>query len=803
MRWAKRVYAKLPPLTPSLPLFSIHSCPTIAAKDPKWKLQNLSQCKKLHAQMLVSGSLFSDQETNLIKLFTMYLSRAQCPSVHELIDQFPQRTTSFYNHVLRELHNFGLFLDALWIYKKMNSFGIKPDCESFPYVLKSCDSKVFDVRQIQTEVIKFGFDSNPFVGECLVSAYAKCFLIREAQSVFNSIPQRGVTAWNSLVVGYFQCGDYEKGLDLFRCLRQQVKAGRVTVAKALGACASLRALDEGKDIHEFILKTQFETDAFVETALIDMYAKCGCVSMAIGLFETMPKKDLVTWNALITGLVRSGNGVDGLVLFHQMRLTTHLKPNEATLVNLTLVCAELGALDVGKNLHSYALKAGFCSHVNVGNSFMAMYGKCHHVDDAWLLFRTMHDRSLVSWNTIISIHTQNKRAYCALKLFVMLRESETRPDCTTLMSVLQACSLFAALKQSHAVHGYVIRGGFSSDVRVGTALVDAYTKCGYLCLSRQAFDEIVVADADAIAWSAMLAGYAMHGRGHEALEFFTLMESIGVTPDHVSFTHVLSACSHAGLVREGKQYFARMTNDYAISPQMDHYSCIVDLLGRSGLLNEAYELIEAMPIAPNAGVWGALLGACRIHHDINLAKIAAEQLFLLDPIDPGPYVILSNIYSAAGRWNEVSRVRALMRERGLKKDPGCSFFELNGKVHSFVVGDRSHPESEKIYARLKTLVEKSREVGYVPMTEFVLHDVEEEMKEELLWCHSEKLAIAFGLLTTSKGTPIVITKNLRICGDCHNAAKVISSLEKRDITIRDSKRFHHFNQGSCSCGDYW
>lgn len=301
----------------------------------------------------------------------------------------------------------------------------------------------------------------------------------------------------------------------------------------------------------------------------------------------------------------------------------------------------------------------------------------------------------------------------------------------------------------------------------------------------------------------MLAGYAMHGLGRQAIYWFSLMVKEGVRPDHVTFTHVLNACSHSGLVEEGKAYFESMSQVYGVAPRIDHYSCMVDLLGRSGQLKEARKLIDTMPMEPNPGVWGALIGACRVTRNIKFGEEVAERLFALDPSDYRNYVILSNIYSAAGQWKEASKVRTLMKERGLRKDPGCSYIEHGGKVHCFVVGDQSHPDSTQIYAKLGEIIEKIQKAGYVPNTEFVLHDVDEEMKLDMIYKHSEKLAIVFGLLVNIAERPIIITKNLRICGDCHSAAKFISLVEKRTIIVRDSKRFHHFVSGFCSCQDYW
>jgi pentatricopeptide repeat protein len=328
-----------------------------------------------------------------------------------------------------------------------------------------------------------------------------------------------------------------------------------------------------------------------------------------------------------------------------------------------------------------------------------------------------------------------------------------------------------------------------------------YAKCGSIEIARHLFDKMV--KRDVVSWNTIISGYGMHGRGEDALALFSQMQEKDMVPNSITFISVLSACSHAGLVNEGWHYFDCMNKVYCISPGMKHYACMVDLLGRAGLLDEAQNFIQKMPIQPDAGVWGALLGACRIHGNVDLGECIAKQLLELESEDAGHYVLVSNIYAAAGRWDDVSRMRTLMKKRELKKTPGYSFIEVNNRTHAFVVGDRSHPQSEQIYALLENLAGQMEVAGYVPDTKFVLHDVEEEVKEDLLYSHSEKLAIAFGLINTSPGTPIRITKNLRVCGDCHNATKFICKIVGRDIIVRDAYRFHHFTNGMCSCGDYW
>ncbi|KAA8528790.1 hypothetical protein F0562_036145 [Nyssa sinensis] len=515
----------------------------------------------------------------------------------------------------------------------------------------------------------------------------------------------------------------------------------------------------------------------------------------------MPVKDLVSWNSLISGFSKLGDVGKSLNAFCRMRSDLDLEPNEVTFISIISACTDMGAIDEGNCTHGFALRVGFLLETKVVNALINMYGKFGHLNLACRLFEAMPTPNLVSWNSVVSVHVQNGFSDEAMDLFKSMRRAGVKPDQATMVTLLQGCADLGVGKLADAVHGLIVSCGLISDITIATVLLSVYAKSGRLHASYEVFGEMK--NPDRIAWTAMLAGYAVHGYGRDAIEFFDLMVKKGVEPDHVTFTHLLSACSHSGLIKEAKIYFKIMFSVYGVEPRMDHYSCMVDLLGRAGHLKAARVLIESMPMEPNSGIWGALLNACRIYGNIELGKEVAERLFALDPSDSRNYIMLSNIYSSAGQWRDASKVRALMKERSLMRNPGCSFIEHGNKIYRFVVGDQSHPNSEKIFMKLEELIEKIQKAGYVPETEFVLHNVDEEVKQDMISKHSEKLAIAFGLLVIGADRPLIITKNLRICGDCHSTAKFVSLVEKRTIIIRDMKRFHHFTDGLCSCGDYW
>ncbi|KAE8675143.1 Pentatricopeptide repeat-containing protein [Hibiscus syriacus] len=377
---------------------------------------------------------------------------------------------------------------------------------------------------------------------------------------------------------------------------------------------------------------------------------------------------------------------------------------------------------------------------------------------------------------------------------------EVRPNYVTLVSVLPAISRIGALELGKWVHLYAERNEIVIDDALGSALVDMYAKCGSIEKAIQVFNKIN--KPNTITWSAIIGGLAIHGRAKEALDYFSRMKCEGVTPSDVVYIGILSACSHAGLVEEGRLFFNHIVNGVDFEPRLEHYGCMVDLLGRSGLLKEAEEFISNMPIKPDDVIWKALLGACKMHGNIEMGDRAAQILMNIAPRDSGAYVSLSNIYAASRDWESVARVRLKMKEMDVRKDPGCSWIELDGVVHQFLVEDESHPRAKEIHSMLQEIAKQMRLVGYKPDTSRALLNIEEE-KESTLYYHSERIAIAFGLINTSPGTPLRIVKNLRVCEDCHSSIKLISEIYKRVIIVRDRKRFHHFANGLCSCKDYW
>eukprot|EP01018_Ginkgo_biloba_P038447 Gb_32439 [translate_table: standard] len=708
------------------------------------------------------------------------------------------------------------------------------DSDTYARLLQECiESKsLVNGKCIHARMIKHGFKRRTFVANHLLEMYAKCRSLLDARHLFNKMckrdgfswnrmiagyvqsgemdnarhlfdrmPERNGVSWNTMITGYSRHGNSEESLKLFWLMhRTGMRPSQFTFASILRVCARLMRREEGNQIHADIIRVGFESNVFVGCALVDMYAKCENIDDARQLFDRMPERDEVSWNAMIAAYARHERGEEALKLFLQMQ-HAGTKPNQFTFSNVLSICAGFPALEWSKQLHGYIVRTGFESNVFVGNALVDMYAKCGSIEDAYQVFNNMPEQDVVSWNAMIGAYAQNGDGVEALKLFCEVEWTDVKPDKFMFASVLSACASLAALEHGKHIHGSIIRTGFGLDAFVSSTLVDMYAKCGSVEDARQVFDNMP--EQDLVSWTAMIGGYAQNGCGKQALELYEMMLGKIMKPNYVTFVGVLSACSHAGLVDEGRHYFNSMSRDHCITPRAEHYGCMIDLLGRAGCLDEAEDLINNMPFKPNAIVWGALLGACRIHGKSELGKLAAECLFELEPNNASTYVLLSNMYAAAGRWDDVAKVRKMMTSRGIKKKPGRSWIEVRNRVHAFTADDRSHPQTEEIYATLERLAEQIKMVGYVPDTNYVLHDLEEEHKENILCHHSEKLAIGFGLISTPPGTPIRIVKNLRACGDCHNAIKFISQISGRGIILRDVSRFHHFKNGLCSCGDYW
>ncbi|CAL5206503.1 unnamed protein product [Lathyrus oleraceus] len=575
---------------------------------------------------------------------------------------------------------------------------------------------------------------------------------------------------------------------------------RTIYNKLLKRCTMLGKLKQGKLVHAHILNSELKNDLVIQNSVLFMYAKCGSLEIARQVFDEMSLKDVVSWTSMITGYSQNEHATSALVLFPEM-IRHGSKPNEFTLSSLVKSCGFIQSYIDGKQIHGCCWKYGFQSNVFVGSSLVDMYARCGYLREAQLVFDELESKNEVSWNALISGYARKGEGEEALALFVKMQRENYGATDFTYSALLCSSSSTGSLEQGKWLHAHMMKSGKKLVGYVGNTLLHMYAKSGNIWDAKKVFDRLF--KVDVVSCNSMLIGYAQHGLGKEAVDLFEkMMLWVEIEPNDITFLSVLTACSHAGLLDEGKYYFELMKK-YGIEPKVSHYTTFVDLLGRAGLLDQAKSFIEEMPIEPTATIWGALLGASKMHKNMEMGAYAAQKVLELDPFYSGTHTLLSNIYASAGRWKDVANVRKMMKDSGLKKEPACSWVEIENSVHVFVANDISLPDKDKVYEMWEKLNQKIKGIGYVPDTSHVHLFVDQQEKELNLQYHSEKLALAFALLNTSPGSTIRIMKNIRVCGDCHSAIKYVSLVVKREIIVRDTNRFHHFRDGLCSCRDYW
>ncbi|KAA8524968.1 hypothetical protein F0562_011394 [Nyssa sinensis] len=757
--------------------------------------KSLRQGKIVHQHLLKNGNNNVNTTTNtnnstaiaLDKLTRLYITCNELELARRVFDTIPntkkENNVILWNLMIRAYAWDGPFERAIDLYNQMIESGVTPSKYTYPFVLKACSGlQAIEVgKKIHDHAKRLGLDSDVYVCTALIDFYAKCGCLIQARNLFDNMSNRDVVAWNAMIAGSSLHGMY---YDTIGLLVQMQEVGLIpnssTVVAVLPAIGEANVLSQGKAVHGYCMRKIFHADVVVATGLLDMYAKCWCLSYSRRVFDIMGVKNEVTWSAMIGAYVICDSTTAALELFDQMLLEGDLSPSAVMLGTILRACAKLTDLSRGRQIHGYTIKSGCFLDIMIGNTLLSMYAKCGIIDDAMRFFDEMDSKDTVSYSAIISGCVQNGNAEEALHIFQKMQMSRINPDLATMIGFFPACSHLAALQHGACGHGYSIVRGFTTDTSICNALIDMYSKCGKIDIARLVFDKMH--KRDIVSWNAMIVGYGIHGLGMEALSLFHVMQTIGVEPDDVTFICLLSACSHSGLAMEGKHWFFAMSEDFNIVPRLEHYMCMVDLLGRAGLLDEAHDFIRSMPFKPDVRIWSALLSACRIHNNIELGEEVSNKIQNLGPEGTGNFVLLSNIYSAAGRWDDAAHVRIMQRDWGFKKSPGCSWVEINGVVHAFVGGDQSHPQSAQINQKLEELLVEMKKLGYRAESSFVLQDVEEEEKERILLYHSEKLAVAFGILSLNPSKPILVTKNLRVCGDCHTALKYIAIITKRDIT---------------------
>lgn len=735
-------------------------------------------------------------------LVDMYMKTEAVTDGRRVFDQMGDRNVVSWTSLIVG-YTWNKINDHAWeLFCQMQFEGYMPNQYTVSTVIAALanEGKVDIGMQIHAMVVKHGFEAVTPVCNSLINMYSRSGMLRDARAIFDEMENKDSVSWNSMIAGHVTNGQDFEAFETFHNMQLAgAKPTYMTFATVIKSCASLKELGLVRLLHCRALKSGFSTHQSVNTALMVALSKCKEMDGAFSLFSLMHEgvKNVVSWTAMISGYLQNGGTDQAVSLFSQMR-REGVKPNHFTYSAILTVQHTVFISEI----HAEVIKTNYEKSSSVGTALLDAYVKMGNINDAVKVFERIEAKDIIAWSAMLGGYAQTGETEEAAKIFCLLTKEGIKPNKFTFSSIINACAApAAAVEQGKQFHACAIKMRLHNALCVSSALVTMYAKRGNIDSAREVFKR--QQERDLVSWNSMISGYAQHGHAEKALEVFDEMQRRNLELDGVTFIGVITACTHAGLVDKGQKYFNAMVNDHHISPTMKHYSCMIDLYSRAGMLEKAMDIINGMPFSPGATVWRTLLAAARVHRNIELGELAAEKLISLQPQDSAAYVLLSNMYAAAGNWQERTNVRKLMDKRKVKKEPGYSWIEVKNKTYSFLAGDLSHPLSDQIYSKLSELNIRLKDAGYQPDTNYVFHDIEDEQKETVLSQHSERLAIAFGLTATPPKIPIQIVKNLRVCGDCHNFIKLVSLIEQRYIVVRDSNRFHHFKDGLCSCGDYW
>ncbi|KAL8554983.1 hypothetical protein ACS0TY_002969 [Phlomoides rotata] len=751
------------------------------------KLTNINRLKEFHAQ-LIHHALY--RRNFWVAQLLAFCTRFHAPpSYADFIFQSAHHPNVVaFTNMYRYYSKLGANYHILKLFEEMHKFDVRPDPCVLPILIKAAGKNGV---LFHPWLIKMGHTYATYTRNALINVYGKYGPVEAARQVFDEMSERSLADWNVMISGYWNWGSGDEAKRLFDLMPDK--------------------------------------NVISWTTMVSGYSKMKDLESARSYFDRVPEKSVVTWNAMISGYAQNGFPEDALSLFREM-VSVGVCPNETTWVAVISSCSSQSdpafADSVVKMLEDRAV---IHSNQFVSTALLDLYAKCGRLEMARKIFnelgakrtmvtwnsmisaytrngeliaaRDLFDRmpakDVISWNSMIAGYAQNGQSTLAIELFKeMINDHMITPDEVTMVSVISACGHLGALEQGNWVLDFVKANSIKLSLSGYNSLIFMYSRCGSMNEAKMTFYEME--KRDVVSYNALIAGCAAHGNGIEALQLMEKMRYQGVEPDRITFIEVLTACSHSGMLDEARKVFESIQ-----APDVDHYACMVDLLGRVGKLDKAKRIIEEMPMHPHAGIYGSLLNASRIHRRVDIGELAANKLFELEPENSGNYVLLSNMYASSAKWKEADRVRGLMKTRGVMKTTGWSWIEYDKKMHKFIVGDRSHERSDEIYDKLAQLKRKMQGAGYVADKSNVLRDVEDEEKEEMVGTHSEKLAVSFGLLASKPGSVIRVVKNMRICWDCHAAMKIISEVEGREIIVRDNNRFHCFKNNACSCNDYW
>ncbi|KAF8399758.1 hypothetical protein HHK36_015629 [Tetracentron sinense] len=542
---------------------------------------------------------------------------------------------------------------------------------SLIFELSQSNQTLIITKQLHALIIRALLFYDPFYATRIVRFYAINNDLQSARKLFDKTPDRSVYLWNSMIRAYARDHKFNHAFSLFsEMLSTESKPDNFTFACILHACSENSDQVRLRIAHGGVIVSGLGTDFVSSSALVTAYSKLGLVDEAYRVFCGMPESDLVMWNSMVSGYGCGGFWDKGLELFRRMRITGE-KPDGYTLVGLISGFGDPNLLEIGKGIHGICLKYGFDSNSHVASSLVSMYSKCNCLNSAYRVFRSLSQADLVLWSALITGFSHSGDSEEALLLFREMIIKGKRADPILIASVLAACARLAIVKPGREIHGYMLRCGIELEIMVSSALLDMYSKCGFADLGVRVFE--IMPERNVISYNSVISGLGSHGLTSQAFKMFVEMLEKRFKPDESTFSALLSACCHAGLVKDGQKLFRRMNDEFGIPPRVEHYVLMVKLLGMAGELEEAYNLIQSMPEQPDSGIWGALLSCCSVHRNSELGEVVAYRLFETEPEKSAYKVMLANIYAEDGRWDDVKKLRDDMMEGGLRKTPGLSW----------------------------------------------------------------------------------------------------------------------------------
>lgn len=618
--------------------------------------------KKIHG-FIVDVGFDKDQmmETKLVK---MYGKCGRLEDVHRLFEKMQDRNVASWTTIIDVFVQQGRSAEALLFFSQMQQEGTKPNRAAYLCMLDACASLSVPAKAKYGHVyiLNCSFESDIVVCNFLISMYGKCGSIEDARKVFDKMPRHDLVSWTAMIGVYGHHSHGKQAVQSFSEMQQEVGANQVTYVCTIDACASSAMLNEGELIHFCVIHDGLEADNKILNALVNMYGKCGSLEDALNMFICTPERNVILWTAMIGSYAQYGKLEEALRHFEEMQQQGMI-PNKVTFISILDIYDSEKLLGLAKQMHSRIMECGPVSGVTIGNALIKMYGRCHSVDNALKMFEGMVERDIVSWTAIIAVHAQHSKGRKALELFDQMQQKGFQPNKITFVCILDACASSSAIATGEHIHDLIVHNSLELDVVIGTALVNMYGKCGQLYSARCIFDRMTVRNL--LSWTAIVAIYAHHGNGKEAVRLFEMMEEEGFSADDVALLSILAACSHSGLVNEGSLFFAKILKSGNISPNVEHYDCMIDLLGRAGRLNEAELLVRDMPFEPTAVSLTSLLGSCRQKGDLQRGERAAMRVLDLDSKDSAPYVVLSNIYACGEREDDAEPIVSRERDKNL------------------------------------------------------------------------------------------------------------------------------------------